>query len=296
MPPPVSSSPIEPRMRDALIAPPRSRVAETPLEGRAAPARETNVAALFVAASVLGHVVVAYAMPSAPPPAPSAEPLVFMGMFDVPEPEPEPEPAEVEAIEEIEPEPEVAPEPIPQRPRVTEEPEPTPEEPPAEVEETEANPEANPEASEAGPGETTEDAGGTVNSTEGGLAVDRAAGSGRDIGPGGGGRAAPAPAPAPTIDRRALVRAYLRQVQRAIGSPQYTRSLLRAQVEGSVMLTLTVGPSGELMGVRVRRSSGEPLIDDAALAHVRAFRSVPEPPSELDWPRDISLPIRYRLQ
>ncbi|HJL32752.1 MAG TPA: TonB family protein, partial [Polyangiaceae bacterium LLY-WYZ-15_(1-7)] len=141
--------------------------------------------------------------------------------------------------------------------------------------------------------------GSVSTSTEGGLAVARPAGSGRDgaargtrrAGEGGGAE------PAPAVDRRALIRAYMVRVQRALGAPRYTRSLLRAGLAGSVLVALRIDPAGHVLGVRVHRSSGEPLLDEAALAHARATAEVPAPPEALRWTtREVVLPVRYVLR
>ena len=135
---------------------------------------------------------------------------------------------------------------------------------------------------------------GTVNSTEGGLTVARRAGTGRD---GGALGREPVRAPAPRrvgIDRRRIVRDYLRQVQRALGAPRFTRALQRAEVEGVVMVGLRIDPAGHVHAVRVKESSGHSLVDDAALAHVMQVHDVPAPPDVLDWvTREITLPVRY---
>ncbi len=239
----------------------------------------------FVVASVLGHVLIAGAMPSEGGPVFQSPEPVFMGMFEMPEPEPEPELEEVEEIEEIIEAPPPPPAPVRVRPEVSE---PRPEAAEAETETTEEV--GDPLATEA----ASHEAAGSVVSTEGGLTVDRPAGHGGEGGRLGPGRAAPAP---PPVDRRAVIQAYLREVQRALGAPRYTRSLLRAQLEGTVMVSLRIDPEGRVLGVRVRTESGEPLLDDAALAHVQRVPVVPEPPEVLAWQtREIALPIRYRLE
>lgn len=270
--------------------------------------------ALFAVASLLGHAGLSLAMPSdweVPPPPPTPDEISFMVM----PPEPEPEP-----VVEVEPEPVEEPEPIVDEPAPIEDPEPVVEEPEPIVDEpepvveepvdeppTEEPPAEERSAEEPGDPDAPEDAsdpagdpqGSVSTSTEGGLAVARPAGSGRDgaargtrrAGEGGGAE------PAPAVDRRALIRAYMVRVQRALGAPRYTRSLLRAGLAGSVLVALRIDPAGHVLGVRVHRSSGEPLLDEAALAHARATAEVPAPPEALRWTtREVVLPVRYVLR
>lgn len=275
----------------------------------AEPATSLHVVA-FVVASVLGHVVFAYAMPDQSPraPLPPRQQAILLP-FEVPEPRPEPEPIVEEAAPEPEPEPEVQPEPDPVRPvRVREaepEPEATPPEPaPEAATPSEEPPGGDPEATSDASAESGE-LQGTVVSTEGGLLVDRAAGSGRmgaargtiRRGAGGSGGEGAADVPTPSIDRRALLRTWMASVQRTIGRADYTRALYRAQLEGRVVLALLIDADGRVRGVRVHESSGQPLLDDAALEQARRYDSVPPPPSELSWqPREIRLPIVYELR
>ena len=281
---------------------PRSSTLTSPLSSSTAAESSSPLRiVVFVTASVLGHVVIAGAMPNdLPPPSfptPPSHPAVF---FDLPEPEPEP------VVEEVEPpveEPlELPEEPPPVRTaRVVDEPEEAPEPPPT------ASPEAPTDEPPGGDSEATDDASaetgdlqGTVVHTEGGLAVDRRAGSGQDGAAQGTvrrGSGAPAPTPAPTIDRRALTQGWMIEVHRAIGRASYTRSLLRAQLEGRVVVALLVDAEGRVHGVRVARSSGEPLLDEAALEQLSQHRQVPPPPSVLAWqPREIQLPIVFELR
>ena len=126
----------------------------------------------FVTASVLGHVVLAGAMPDDfPPPSFPTPPRDQAVFFDVPEPEPEPvveEPPVEEPLELPE-----EPPPVPAA-RVVDEPEEAPEPPPTASPEasTDEPPGGDTEAAESASAETG-DLQGTVVHTEGGLAVDR---------------------------------------------------------------------------------------------------------------------------
>lgn len=286
-----------------MLAPRSSTLASTLSPSAAAESSSLLRIVAFVTASVLGHVVIAAAMPDdLPPPSfptPPSDQAVF---FDVPEPEPEP------VVEEVEPPVEEPPLELPEEPpppvrtaRVVDEPEEAPEPPPT------ASPEAPNDEPPGGDTEATDgataetgDLQGTVVHTEGGLAVDRRAGSGQDGAARGTvrrGSGSPEPTPEPTIDRRALTQGWMIEVHRAIGRASYTRSLLRAQLEGRVVVALLVDAEGRVHGVRVARSSGEPMLDEAALEQLSQHRQVPPPPSALSWqPREIQLPIVFELR
>lgn len=288
-----------------MLSPRGSILTRTLPESEPSDAASTLRIVAFVTASVLGHVVVAGAMPSdIPPPSFPTPPSQQAVFFDLDEPEPEPpieEPAIEEPVEEPVEEPLILPEEAPpiRTARVVEQPAEEP--PPTAAPEapTDAPPGGDPEATT----DATAEAGdlqGTVVSTEGGLAVDRRAGSGQDGAAQGTvrrGSGSPEPTPAPTIDRRALTQGWMVEVHRAIGRATYTRSLLRAQLEGRVVVALLVDAEGRVHGVRVARSSGEPMLDEAALEQLSHHRVVPPPPAELTWrPREIQLPIVFELR
>lgn len=245
--------------------------------------------ALFVVASLLGHTALTTILPHYVPTVspPPNEPVAFtlVPLNDEPAPDP---------VVEEEPPPDL-PEPPRRVVRVARE---APSEPQEvstdqtadETPEVAGDTNANDEASDA-----AGDAQGTVNAvSEGGLNVGRPAGAGNDGAAQGTQRRGD---PAPAIDRRALIQRYLREVQRSLGAPTETRALQRAGLEGVVMVALRVDPAGHVLGVRVRRSSGLELLDEAALAHVRQHAEVPAPPEALDWvTREITLPVRYQTR
>ena len=256
--------------------------------------------AFFVMASILSHSALSAVLPAHVPTRPPLEPetVTFAVLLNEPGVEPEPVLPEPEPVL---PEPEPEPEPV-RPPRPAREPTEPPsiaeealaEEPP--TEEPPGDPDASPEA---------DDPQGEPQATEGlaaadGLNVGLPVGGGNDGASRGTlrrGRAGLPTRPARTADRRALVQAYLRQVQRALGAPTQTRALRRAGLEGVVMVALRIDPEGKVRGVRVRTPSGMPLLDEAALEHVRRFAQVPPPPVELAWvTREITLPVRYETR
>lgn len=77
--------------------------------------------------------------------------------------------------------------------------------------------------------------------------------------------------------------AYLGDWQRAIearGSRRYSRELLQANQPRRLTMAVRIAADGSLREVRVMRASGNPALDDAALAIVRA--AAPYPPLDSD--------------
>ena len=254
---------------------------------------------VFFAVSVASHAALAVGLGSAEaftaqalPPQTSPSELIPFEPF---EPEPEPEP-EIEP----EPEPEVEPEPEPEA-----EPEPEPEiapsdPPPSESADAHEPTEAPQPETQPGPAAAPAL---LVTSQSGGPSVHV------------GDHPAPSTGRLPTaetstenqvtglpsVNRRSLIREWIRSVNRTIGPPTYTRTLQRALLEGTTLVALRVDPMGRVRNVRVRRSSGEPLLDEAALAHVADHNRVPAPIADIGWDRlwerqELTIPVSYRLQ
>lgn len=248
--------------------------------------------ACFVFTSLAAHALLTFVEVDASAPEPPAPQVLSFMIVDEPA-----EPAiEVAPEPIVEPEPEIAPEPEPEvvavapvrrrvRRPVHEETPPAPAEAPV---------------AEAPPL-------GTVNSTDGGMATDRVAGSGEmgstqgEVGgTGTRGIVAPAPAPAapePRINRRALARSYVRRVRAQIGSPAYPRAARRRHLQGTVLVGIRIDRQGNIAGVRVKESSGHSVLDAAALARYQAVDTVIAPPEELAWrTREVTLPVTFALR
>lgn len=238
--------------------------------------------ACFVLASLAAHAGVSLVQIDAPAPAPSAPELLSFAIIDEPLeelPQPVVEPV-APVVEEVV---EQAPEPAPVRRRVRRPVQPRP--------------------VVAAP--TPAPALGTVNSTDGGMATDRVAGTGEmgsaqgELG-GTGTRpeiAAPAPAPEPQINRRALARSYVRRVRAQIGSPAYPRAARRRHLQGTVLVGIRIDRHGNVASVRVKESSGHSVLDAAALARYEAVDTVVAPPEELAWrTREVTLPVTFALR
>ncbi len=200
-----------------------------------------------------------------------------------------PVPEEIEAMPEPEPEPE--PEPVVRPRRAAPEPAPESTEPPPPA----------PVMVAEGPGtgsdwsHTAGEEGGVLGSTPGGT---------------GTGAVAPPPPvveePPPTprgLSRQELRRRVLAYIRGTLssfvnGRLDYPLEARQNHLEGVVVLRLRLDEGGELVSVRLSRTSGHRLLDRAALACVQNLRTVPAPPGSIPWDPDleIPLPITYRLQ
>lgn len=70
----------------------------------------------------------------------------------------------------------------------------------------------------------------------------------------------------------------------------YPAEAIAQGLEGEVLVLMLLDESGQVSAARVEQSSGQRLLDDAALRAVRALRSLPA-----DAPRQALLPVRFRL-
>ena len=142
---------------------------------------------------------------------------------------------------------------------------------------------ATPEADDAGDADAPEGASARAG-TPGGAGPgsgNAAAGAGQGDGP----------------DLGALLRGYKRKVARELRrSRRYPRAARRRGLQGTVIVELVVNASGGVVDVRVARSSGPDVLDDAALKAVRSVGRLPAPPHELGWTRRaIRIPFNYKL-
>ncbi len=144
-------------------------------------------------------------------------------------------------------------------------------------------------------------------SSEAGLAVAGEVGPPSSIaatsltGTGGAGTGeGPAVAQRRTLDLRGLAKSWTREVNAAINSRalrDYPRSAIRARLQGDVLVAVLFDTEGRLAEVSVKRSSGHPQLDEAAVAAVRGLGRVPAPPNALHaYLRPFPIPINYRLQ
>jgi protein TonB len=107
-----------------------------------------------------------------------------------------------------------------------------------------------------------------------------------------------APPPAPKVDRVKVARQFLQSVRNAIaGAKRYPFRAQRMGISGSVAVSLVIQPDSQFSSVRVRRSSGHDVLDQAALATVCGLSGRLARPVELgDIPLRTSIVLRYALE
>lgn len=78
--------------------------------------------------------------------------------------------------------------------------------------------------------------------------------------------------------------------------PPYPAASKQAGEQGLVMLSVTVSAQGEADSVRLRRSSGFPRLDDAALHAVGRWRFSPARIGTLPVSSEVEVPVRFQLK
>ena len=77
----------------------------------------------------------------------------------------------------------------------------------------------------------------------------------------------------------------------------YPRRARQLRQEGIAVVSLVIDPFGNIAGVRVKRSSGHTLLDEAAVTGINAIGKVPAPPAAAQWKTAaFNVPIAFRLQ
>lgn len=71
----------------------------------------------------------------------------------------------------------------------------------------------------------------------------------------------------------------------------YPLQAIAQGLEGEALVLLVLDASGQVAAARIEQSSGQRILDDAALRAVRALQSLPA-----DAPRETLLPVRFRLR
>jgi protein TonB len=76
----------------------------------------------------------------------------------------------------------------------------------------------------------------------------------------------------------------------------YPAELKRAKKQGTVLLNFSIGRRGELLSARVAASSGEPMLDQAALAMLQRASPMPALPDDLGLDTlTLTVPVEYSL-
>ncbi len=78
--------------------------------------------------------------------------------------------------------------------------------------------------------------------------------------------------------------------------PEYPELARRAGIEGSVVVAAVVDTNGLVASATVLRSSGNSLLDAAALTAARQFRFVPAYQNDRPVPVQVSIPFRFSLE
>lgn len=82
---------------------------------------------------------------------------------------------------------------------------------------------------------------------------------------------------------RGLLKGYYNSLNSLMASQRdYPRSARRLGLEGRVLVELVINNQGEITSVKVVRSSGHDLLDQAAIAQVTKMRRVPSFPQEIN--------------
>jgi protein TonB len=92
-----------------------------------------------------------------------------------------------------------------------------------------------------------------------------------------------APTPTPTAKIDSLARQLARQLF-------YPPQAVAQGLEGTALVTVFFDPDGSVIAVRLERSSGHAILDDAALAAVRSLRTLPQTVAT-----ETLVPVRFRL-
>jgi periplasmic protein TonB len=78
--------------------------------------------------------------------------------------------------------------------------------------------------------------------------------------------------------------------------PPYPRLAVRQKIEGTVTLIVRVLPDGRAGEVRIDQSSGNDLLDNAALTTVKSWRFVPARQAGVAVAADVRVPIVFSLK
>jgi len=78
--------------------------------------------------------------------------------------------------------------------------------------------------------------------------------------------------------------------------PAYPLAARERRIEGDVVLRVSVDARGFVRGVEVARSSGEPMLDQAAIAAARAWRFLPAERAGTRVPDTVETAISFRLR
>lgn len=103
--------------------------------------------------------------------------------------------------------------------------------------------------------------------------------------------------PAEVADNKAAEAAYKARLQNLIATrKQYPRMAAKEEIEGSVVVSFTVMPNGNITGAHVAKSAGNDWLDKAALQAVSAASGALPFPPEIRKPQwTFSVTVNFRL-
>ncbi|HSS38294.1 MAG TPA: energy transducer TonB [Polyangia bacterium] len=111
----------------------------------------------------------------------------------------------------------------------------------------------------------------------------------------GGGPAAPAPTLPASAHATGAPSSFAVPRYRANPAPEYPLACRRRHEEGTVILNVLVRADGQPADVSVARSSGFPLLDQAALAAVRRWTFDPGRSGHVPVASQVAIPVRFSL-
>lgn len=83
------------------------------------------------------------------------------------------------------------------------------------------------------------------------------------------------------------------QISKAKSYPRFAR---KANIEGRVLVAITIDRSGKILGVKVHKSSGYEILDENTVETIRNLKQFPPPPDALTWQtKTFVLPVKYKL-
>jgi protein TonB len=82
------------------------------------------------------------------------------------------------------------------------------------------------------------------------------------------------------------------------GRIDYPLAASRAGMQGVTMLRVRLARDGRILAVRLSRTSGHAMLDDAALSSVQRLGTMPPPPTEIPWDesQELPLPVTFVVQ
>jgi protein TonB len=98
--------------------------------------------------------------------------------------------------------------------------------------------------------------------------------------------------------QRNALRSYSRNVAALVIQDQhYPTEALKRGVEGRVLILALIGADGQVHGARLSQSSGNTVLDEAALEKVLTARGLPDPPEMLRGREfTMEVPIIFRIE